>query len=271
MAWKAIVRSAVGTQHQQQQLPCQDYGNYCFLDNDALVGAVADGAGSAKHSELGARLAVEKVMKIFSEIGRSHFDSIGERLSPQESQRFSLPLNIKEARELFAKIVKEVVVTLEQQAINERYAIADLACTLLVVVATPHWLAAMQIGDGFIVVGLQGEERQLIFQPDKGEFINQTTFVTSANALDEMQVKVLSGKQEFICVSTDGLEKVAIQMSDWTPFSPFFEPLEEYLKETNNPEQNDAYILSFLGSERLNARTNDDKTLLLCLYDESRT
>jgi serine/threonine protein phosphatase PrpC len=257
MVWRAVVRSCVGTRHQKQQQPCQDYGSYCLLNNDVIVGAVADGAGSAKYSDVGAQLAVVKVITMFREIARS----------PQTEEPLSHPLNVKEARKLFSLIVREVVATLERQALNEHYAIADLACTLLVFVATPHWLAAMQIGDGFIIVGLQGEKHKLLFQPDKGEFVNQTTFVTSANALDQMQVNVFSGKQKFICASTDGLERVAIRMNDWTPFPPFFQPLEEYLWETHNPEQDDEYIKNFLNSERLNARTDDDKTLLLCLYE----
>lgn len=220
-----------------------------------MIGAVADGAGSAKYSDVGAKLAVETVMKIFTDIERS----------PQPEERLSSPLTRKEAREFFTKIVKEVIATLEQQAVHNNYSSNDLACTLLVFVATADWLAAMQIGDGFMVVRLQGEVYKLVFQPDKGEFVNQTTFVTSANALDEMQVKVLSGKQTFICASTDGLERVAIQMKDLTPFSPFFKPLEQYLLESHNPEKDYEYIKSFLDSERLNARTDDDKTLLLCL------
>jgi serine/threonine protein phosphatase PrpC len=259
MAWRAVVRSSVGTRHQKQQLPCQDYGSYCILDNnDVIVGAIADGAGSAQYSDVGAKLAVYKVIAIFREIA----------LSPRKEQGISHPLNVKEARKLFSKIVEGVVATLKEQANNEGYAIADLACTLLVFVGTPDWLAAMQIGDGFIVVGLQGEEHKLLFHPDKGEFVNQTTFVTSANAVEEMQVTVISGKQRFICASTDGLERVAIQISNWTPFLPFFKPLEQYLWETSNPEQDDEYIRNFLDSERLNDRTDDDKTLLLCLYDK---
>lgn len=259
MAWRAVVRSSVGTRHQKQQQPCQDYGNYCILNQNVIVGAVADGAGSAKYADVGAKLAVETVITIVKEIATS----------PQPQENLSHPLNEQEARKLFSKIVAEVVATLEEKAIHENYAIADLACTLLVIVATPDWLAAMQIGDGFIVVGLQGEEYQLLFQPDKGEFVNQTTFVTSTHALDEMQVDVLLGQHKFICTSTDGLERVAIRMSDWTPFLPFFKPLEEYLWETHHPEQEDEYIKNFLNSERLNARTDDDKTLLLCLYAQN--
>lgn len=255
MNWKAVARSEIGTSHQKQGIGCQDYGNYRIFD-DVIVGAVADGAGSAKHSDFGANLAVETVLKCFANINES----------PQK-QAFFQPLCKEEAQQVFAKIVKQVITELQKQADEKDYSINDLACTLLVFLATPDWVAAMQIGDGFIVMRSEDSEYQLLFQPDKGEFANETTFITSTNALKEMQVKVINEKQEFICASTDGLEKVAIRLSDWEPFSPFFKPLEEYLHEPVNREEEDKYLTEFLNSERLNSRTDDDKTLLLCLFD----
>ncbi|MGM3307925.1 PP2C family serine/threonine-protein phosphatase [Anabaena sp. WFMT] len=255
MGWKAIVRSATGTSHQEQKIPCQDYGDYRIF-NDVIVGAVADGAGSAKYSQIGSKLAVETVIKCFADINE-YPHKLG----------FSQPLSQPEAKDFFAKIVNQVIAKLHNQADTKNYAVNDLACTLLVFIATPEWVATMQIGDGFIVVRSQDSEYQLLFEPDKGEFFNETTFITSANALDEMQVKVISGQQDFICASTDGLEKVAIRLSDWQPFPPFFKPFEEYLREINNPEDDDHYIIDFLNSERLNSRTDDDKTLLLCLFE----
>ncbi|MEH2064198.1 MAG: PP2C family serine/threonine-protein phosphatase [Nostoc sp.] len=256
MNWKAVARSEIGTGHQKQEIGCQDYGNYYRIFDDVIVGAVADGAGSAKHSDVGAKLAVETVLKCFADINEY----------PQK-QAFSQPLSKEEAQKVFAKIVNQVITELQKQADEKDYSINDLACTLLVFLATPDCIAAMQIGDGFIVMRSQESEYQLLFQPDKGEFANETTFITSTNALKEMQVKVISEKQEFICASTDGLEKVAIRLSDWKPFSPFFKPLEEYLHEPINPEDEDKYLMEFLNSERLNSRTDDDKTLLLCLFD----
>ncbi|MGI8500512.1 MAG: PP2C family serine/threonine-protein phosphatase [Hassallia sp.] len=260
MAWKAVARSEIGTSHQKQQMPCQDYGDYRIL-NDVIVGAVADGAGSAKHSDVGAKLAVKTVLK--------HLGGINEHLQKRKRcwERFSQPLSKEQAKRLFVKTTKKAIAELHKKADSSDYSFNDLACTLLVFVATPQWVAAMQIGDGFMVVRPQNSEHQLLFNPDKGEFVNETTFITSANALDEMQVDVLQGQQEFICASTDGLEKVAIRMSDWKPFAPFFQPLEEYLSETSNPEEENEYVINFLKSERLNARTDDDKTLLLCLFD----
>lgn len=253
MNWKAVARSAIGTSHQKQGIVCQDYGDYRILD-DVIVGAVADGAGSAKHSDVGSRLAVETVLKCFSDIS--------EYPQKQDSQ----PLSKEEAQKVFAEIVNKVITELQKQADEGDYSVNDLACTLLVFVATPNWIAAMQIGDGFIVIRSHDSEYKLLFQPDKGEFINETTFITSTNAVKDIPVKVISEKQEFICVSTDGLEKVAIRLSDWQPFSPFFKPLEEYLHESVDPKE-DKYLTEFLNSERLNSRTDDDKTLLLCLFN----
>ncbi|MEH2248319.1 PP2C family serine/threonine-protein phosphatase [Nostoc sp.] len=255
MNWKAVARYAIGTSHQNQGIPCQDYGDYRIFD-DVIVGVVADGAGSAKYSNVGSKLAVETVLKSFSEINEY----------PQK-QAFSQPLSKEEVQKVFAEIVNQVLIELDKQAAKEDYSVNDLACTLLVFVATPDWVAAMQIGDGFIVLRSQESEYQLLFQPDKGEFINETTFITSTNAVKDMQVEVISEKQEFICASTDGLEKVAIRLSDWKPFSPFFKPFEEYLHNTVNPEKEDKYLIDFLNSERLNSRTDDDKTLLLCLWE----
>lgn len=257
MPWRAIVRFAVGTRHERQELPCQDYGAYYLCNNDVIVGAIADGAGSSNYSHIGAKLAVEKVITTFEAIARRN---LNKKLSS------SCPLNSEEARRLFTTVVKRVTKTLQEQADSNCYTVDELACTLLIVVAAPEWLVAMQIGDGFLVLGLDDKNYQMLFQPDKGEFANQTTFVTSSDAIEMMQVHILQGKQRFICASTDGLEKVAIKMSNWVPFFPFFKPLEEYLYETSDPEHEDDYIESFLNSERLNAKTDDDKTLLLCLY-----
>ncbi len=183
-------------------------------------------------------------------------------------QRLCQPLSEEEAKNMFKSTLKKAIASLKEEAKSKDYSVNDLACKLLIFVATPRWVAAMQIGDGFIVVRSQESEYQLLFQPDKGEFVNETTFITSSNALDEMQVRVLTGHQEFICASTDGLEKLAIGFSDWTPFALFFKPLEEYLGETKEPEKEDEYLKNFLDSERLNARTDDDKTLLLCLLNK---
>ncbi len=292
MIWKAIARSAIGTSHQKQQMSCQDYGDYKIINN-ALIGAVADGAGSAKYSDIGAKLAVNTVLETITAQELATVAELWDSDSIEETENqnnlVGKPPNISnkteensnssvavvqsvaepKARKFFTNIIHRVVTALKERAAQENYSLEDLACTLLIVIATSDGIAAMQIGDGFITVRYPEKEPELLFPPDKGEYINETTFVTSANALKDMRVVVQPGHPEFICASTDGLERLAIRMSDWTPFAPFFQPLEEYLRETDNLEESDEYLIDFLNSERLNARTDDDKTLLLCLYDSS--
>jgi serine/threonine protein phosphatase PrpC len=97
VGWKAIARSAVGTSHEKQKIPCQDCGNYRIF-NDVIVGAVADGAGSAKYSHFGAELAVETVIKCFADINEL-----------PDKQGFTQPLSEMEAKEVFTKFVKDVI------------------------------------------------------------------------------------------------------------------------------------------------------------------
>lgn len=259
MNWKTTCHYETGVWHKKHNLPCQDYTNYIHLDN-IIVGAIADGAGTAKYADIGARLAVDTILKSL------------ELLALKPSGNFSVNRLFggteKKYKNLFCNVIRQKVIpTLEQQAQEKRCSLNDFACTLIAFIATSNWIAAMQIGDGFLVIRLNQGEYQLLLKPNKGEFINETTFVTSKKALSTLQFKFLSGNTKFICASTDGLEKVAIRLSDWTPHAPFFKPLEFYLEQTTNPESNKQYLVKFLNSERLNSRTNDDKTLLLCLND----
>src|SRR3954447_22077875 len=60
--WKTLHASATGTSHELTGQPCQDYcdGRAVPHGGDAvLIAACADGAGSAEHSSVGARLAVD--------------------------------------------------------------------------------------------------------------------------------------------------------------------------------------------------------------------
>ena len=252
MVWKAACHYSTGVRHQKYGLPCQDYGEY-RLFGSVIIGAVADGAGSAKYSDLGSQLAVKSML--------AYLEKFEQEFSCSSSE-----LIAKSANKIFAEGTQQVISILSNKAISNHCDLNELACTLIAFIATSNWIAAMQIGDGFLVLRLHDEPSyQLLFHPDKGEFINETTFITSGNISEIMQVQTIVGNLKFICASTDGLENVCINLRDWLPFAPFFKPLETYLEETNNPEKDKQYLIQFLESECLQSRTNDDKTLLLCL------
>lgn len=253
MAWRAIVHSEIGTRHCQFQQPCQDYGSY-RIEGDVVIGAVADGAGSAKHAEIGAKVAVENALAALSEQVMNGIATLA--YADIDASAFLLDMG------------KQVISALEMTAQEGDYELRDLGCTLLAFIATPKWLAAAQIGDGFIVAGdCEHNTYQLLFPPDKGEFINETLFITTANALQHMQVYAQEGHVPFICAATDGLERVAIRFQDWQPHPPFFHPFVACLSQIESQEERQTYLETFLASERLNSKTDDDKTLLACLYE----
>ena len=221
------------------------------------MGAVADGAGSAKHSDIGSKLAVNTTLSCVSEFYKN------------KNQNLRQPIAYDKAKEFFTQTLEQVKNALRHKAQSNGYSINDLACTLLVFFATPDWIAAMQIGDGFIVIGLKkANNYRLLFTPDKGEYANETTFVTSANALSRMKIDVITGEQEFICASTDGLERLAIDFGTGEAFSGFFYPFEQGLRERDKNEEEKS-LEDWLYSDDVNARTDDDKTLLVCLYEKS--
>src|SRR5262245_47976773 len=58
--WNVLYGSVAGTSHEGRGEPCQDYAlaRICRPEGGpVLVAACADGAGSARHADLGARLA----------------------------------------------------------------------------------------------------------------------------------------------------------------------------------------------------------------------
>jgi serine/threonine protein phosphatase PrpC len=258
MGWRSLSRSAIGTRHQRNNLPCQDAGGHRSF-GEVTIGAIADGAGSAPHSEIGATLAVKSTL--------DYLANLETWLQPHQNPTWPTadqPPTPGQLQRLFERTLTKVRSDLQQQATQNGYGLETLACTLLGFVATPRWIAAMQIGDGFMVVSTPTQRHQLMFAPDKGEFANQTTFVTSSSAHQDLQVRVLPETPQFICAATDAFERLAMHLPQWEPSPAFFNPLEEYLDETPVPEQDDAYIMSFLKSEYLNKQTDDDKTLLLC-------
>ncbi|MBE9184936.1 protein phosphatase 2C domain-containing protein [Microcoleus sp. LEGE 07076] len=254
MEWQVVGVSVQGSYHIDQKLPCQDAAKYeTFSDNQIIIGAVSDGMGSARHSEIGSALAVNTALS-----------EIKSRMCWQHQ-----PSN-EQVRDIFYTVLETVKASLKEEAEKKGYSLKDLACTLLIFVATPKWLAAMQVGDGLIVVRRsKGENYELLFRPDKGKrYPNETTPVTSSYAEREMQVDVKSGCYQFICAGTDGIENISlVKREAWRPFENFFKPLEEQIMLSQNTvNQKEMEIEDFLNSEQVNQETDDDKTLLLCVY-----
>jgi serine/threonine protein phosphatase PrpC len=236
--WKGIARTAIGSSHKITGMPCQDVAEW-RTNGDIAFAALADGAGSARYAESGAKVAVSTALKILQD----HVEK-----------------NPDEIETIFTNFLEKIINELKEVAQLQKCEIQDLACTLNVVVLAPDWIAMAQVGDGFIVYGCEGEFI-IPFKPDKGEYANETTFITSSNATI-MEAKI-NKKIDFVCISSDGLYDVSTSKTDNIPYSPFFTPLVQFMKVTEDPEKDDEYLTRFLHSERLARYTDDDKSIIL--------
>ena len=59
--------SIKGKSHSTRNMACQDANKVIQLNNGCSIGLVADGVGSAKSSDIGAKIAVEKAGEYCSE------------------------------------------------------------------------------------------------------------------------------------------------------------------------------------------------------------
>src|SRR5690606_20966415 len=100
-------------------------------------------------------------------------------------------------------------------------------------------------------------------RPQRGEYANEALFLTMANALDLLEVTVYPHPIRGLAVTTDGLLRLALSLPEYEPYPPFFRPLLAFVAGADDPRRSEADLANFLASERVCARTDDDKTLVL--------
>jgi hypothetical protein len=249
--WAVVGASAPGTSHLGRAVPCQD-AHICVADaGGTLVVAVADGAGSAARAERGALAAVARATE---SLAGSAPDADGMREA------------FRAARE-----------ALEALAAAEGLEPRDLACTLTCVHASGHTLVAGQVGDGLAVVRRPDGVIEAVTHPQRGEYANEASFLTGPGALATIEIAVVDAKVDAIAVVTDGLLRLAADLSTGEPHGPFFLPLWDFVTRADDMDVAQRRLAAFLASDRVNARTDDDKTLVLavrrtaCPSDEGTT
>jgi len=155
------------------------------------------------------------------------------------------------------------VETLERQALNESWAIRDLAGTCLICIAGCDHTVCVQVGDGAIVID-DGDGFVPALWPQRGEYANTTTFLYERSAIDEAQLIVLP-KSDRIAVFSDGIQMVALDFTTRAAPSTFWAPLFGFL-EQQPPGSSDPLnmaLAAWLDRKPLLARTDDDRTLVL--------
>jgi hypothetical protein len=243
--WQVVAASVTGTSHSKRSQPCQDAHCWRLLPNGVLAAAVADGAGSAALAEVGAQIAVQAAVETICR------------------QQEMLPQNDGEWQVLLTSALQAARAAVEAEAAAREVASRDLACTLIAVVAAPELIAAAQIGDGAAVAGDSAGNAIALTVPPCGEYINETVFLISPNALETAQFQVHREKLSHLALFSDGLQMLALKIPEGTPHGPFFAPLFQFASSITDEEDAKQQLESFLRSPRVSERTDDDLTLLL--------
>ncbi len=141
-----------------------------------------------------------------------------------------------------------------------------LACTLLVCHVTPSGISAAQIGDGAVVRGDGTGKWKSVATPATGEYLNETFFVTSEDALDRAQRCVLRTPVREVAMFSDGLQMLSLDLKTGQPFEPFFRPLFQWLRRSGGRRERTAGLDRWLRSPKLAERTDDDLSLCLATW-----
>lgn len=215
------------------------------MDYQSLLIAVADGAGSASHSEIGAAIIChELAMRI-----------------PDA------PLTYLFDRDYMISLLTDIRQTVSQKAEALNIPVRELAATVLLAIVAPHAASFAQLGDGAIVVDESTETYRTIFWPDEGEYVNSTHFLTDRSFAQSVRFETISQPLHRIAVFTDGIQRLALDFTTGTPHPGFFRPLFSELQGPVSYQTLNQAFHAFLASEALNARTDDDKTLVVAIRE----
>jgi serine/threonine protein phosphatase PrpC len=247
--WRAVGTSVAGTSHVELNVPCQDYSAYervVIGSAPAFIIAIADGAGSARLSHVGAQEVVGHLLRIIPLGLQSVFD-----------------VNEYIAREW----LNDARAHLQEVSTRERCELRELGSTILVAILTDLASFFIQIGDGAWIIERDGEYVVATW-PSDGEYVNETTFLTSPNWADSMKYAVVTGAASAVAGLTDGLQRLALQFDSRSVHAPFFEPLFRVLRAAEDESSLISPLIEFLSSDRVAERTDDDKTLVLACRTE---
>jgi len=248
--WRHASASVQGTSHVESAQPCQDA---CRVEQastpdgeEFLVLIASDGAGSASFSQEGSQTVCQ---------------SLSEKLCRLIAGGWT-PDQVTHG--LAQVYVHNVLEEIEQIARGRGLDKRDFAATLLMAVVGDKYSVFAQLGDGAIVID-SSDGYIPVFWPQSGEYANMTYFVTDKTDIDQLQFKIVNQPVKEIALFTDGIQGLALHYELKGAHQPFFKPLFSSLQQASVetlPQMND-HLAAFLGSARVNERTDDDKTLML--------
>lgn len=249
MMWRAIGQSVTGSSHISSGRGCEDALAYVIETladgSEALICYVSDGAGSAAHAAEASQYTTQRALEL-----------------TREALATGLPLIEGTMREIAEQLYDGLVAKAAEAGVARE----EYSCTLLGCVLLKDYSVFLQIGDGAIILedGQGGYVTR--WWPQNGEYSNTTYFLIDDPALPHLQLQTLDYAVNEVALTTDGLQQLVLVPASMSVHRPFLDDLLRWLRLAQREEDVrtlDRRLGDYLGSERINARTDDDKTLFL--------
>lgn len=251
VTWTWAAASARGTSHEKTGAPCQDCARSFLVGergNETFVAIICDGAGSAAKAAQGAAFVVRDLSRRV----RLHWSS--EDRLPDDT--------------LVASWVSEVRSRLFALADARELLPRDFACTLVIVISSGDETVIGHIGDGAVVVRDACDQSwSAVSWPAHGEYASTTHFLID---VPEPRLTLTRHKAliDSVAAFTDGIERLALNFTDNCAHAPFFNGVLAPVEASSASGRDDTLSLklrSFLNSDAVNSRTDDDKTLVVAV------
>lgn len=182
-----VAASKRGRSHAQEAKPRDDHFKLSHMDNGWYIMAVADGAGSAKFSREGARIACNEVTD-FCKLQLMDCRLFEDAIKQYNEHKTESESN---ARKSVGDFIYNIVGTAAFKAhkgINAEAALRGMqpkqyATTLLLAICKRFdfgwFIASFWVGDGAICLyDKRGHTAKILGVPDEGEYAGQTRFLT---------------------------------------------------------------------------------------------
>lgn len=182
-----VAASKRGRSHAQEGKPRDDHFKMSHMDNGWYIMTVADGAGSAKYSREGSRIACEEVTDFCkAQLSNSkEFEAAVKQYNEHKTESES------DARKAVGDYIYKIVGTaafkahksINAEAALKKLPVKQYATTLLSAICKRFdfgwFIASFWVGDGAICLyNKQAHTAEILGVPDEGEYAGQTRFLT---------------------------------------------------------------------------------------------
>ena len=264
--------SVIGNSHISMGLPCQDNCKYAYIKERWGIAITSDGAGSAKHSEIGSRIVVERGIYYFQNVIRQK-KWIENKALPTEAEWTNIAYTT----------LKAIRDNMETFANTKSIELSSLNATIIVVIHTPFGFLTTHVGDGRAGYKDETDEWKSFIIPHKGEEANQTIFLTSdfwkvpyyvMSGVMVPESNVVRCRPVAFTLMSDGCEHAAWQCNmrnDKTgmyydpnkPFERFFNPLVADLLSDMSADLKTRWTRFVMLGNNSFKNEPDDKTMIL--------